>query len=127
MDTYEWQKNFAVVNRIYYSENCLKGTTFAASAYTAANLVMIRNNYFKKAATAALLPIWKKWLIVNVVVIGTLLRPLTYFEIEQQWRKRCHMGRYLFSLYHLETAEEMAINKKAGNRFAIIKKEGEGE
>ena len=33
------------------------------------------------------------------------------------------MHKYLYTLYHLETPEEMAINKKAGNRFAIIKDE----
>ena len=125
MDTYEWQKNFAVVNRMYYAENCIKYTTLYAGGYTVFNAVMIRNNYFKRAATAALFPVWKKWAILNVVVIATLLKPLTMFEIEQQFRKRMHMGRYLFSLYHLETPEEMALNKAAGNRFALIKKESE--
>ena len=119
MDDYAWQKNFAVVNRVYYSEKCLTGTTLVALGYTYMNAMMIRNNFFKKVANAAILPVWRKWAITNVVVISVLLRPLTYFEIEQQVRKRITMHRYLYSLYHLETPEEMEINKKAGNRFAM--------
>ena len=123
MDEYAWQKNFAVVNRVYYAEKCMTGTTLAAAGYTALNAALIRNNFFRKTASAALLPVWKKWAITNLVVISVLLRPLTYFEIEQQVRKRIYMEKYLYTLYHLETPEEMAINKKAGNRFAIIEKE----
>ena len=123
MDEYAWQKNFAVVNRVYYSEKCITGTTIAATLYTGFNFVLIRNNFFKKAASAALLPVWKKWLFTNVIVCGVLLRPLTWFEIEQQVRKRIIMHKYLYTLYHLETPEEMAINKKNGNRFAIIEEE----
>ena len=93
MDTYEWQKNFAIVNRIYYAENCIKYSTLAAGGYTAMNMVMIRNNYNKIAATASLLPVWKRWAVMNVVVIAVLLKPLTRFEIEQQFRKRLHMGQ----------------------------------
>ena len=119
MDEYAWQKNFAVVNRIYYAEKCMTGTTIAAVGYTAFNAVLIRNNFFKKTASAALLPVWKKWAFTNLVVIGVLLRPLTYFEIEQQVRKRIIMQKYLYTMYHLETPEEMEINKKAGNRFAM--------
>ena len=122
MDEYAWQKNFAVVNRVYYAEKCITGTTLAAVGYTYANAILIRSNFFKKAASAALLPVWRKWAITNLVVIGVLLRPLTYFEIEQQVRKRMVMHKYLYTLYHLETQEEMDINKKAGNRFAIIEK-----
>ena len=69
------------------------------------------------------MPIWKKWAFTNVFVIGMLLRPLTTFEIEQQVRKRIIMHKYLYTLYHLESPEEMEINKKTGNRFAIIKNE----
>ena len=122
MDEYAWQKNFAVVNRVYYAEKCITGTTIAACLYTYANAILIRSNFFKKAATASLMPVWRKWLFTNVIVMGVLLRPLTYFEIEQQVRKRMIMHKYLYTLYHLETQEEMDINKAAGNRFAIIEK-----
>ena len=82
MDEYAWQKNFAVVNRVYYAEKCITGTTLFAVGYTALNAVLVRNNFFRKTAQAAILPIWKKFFITNIVVIGVLLRPLTYFEIE---------------------------------------------
>ena len=123
MDTYEWQKNAAVCTRVYYSEKCFIGTTLAAAGYTYMNAMLVRNNFFKKTASAALLPVWKKWAFTNVFVIGMLLRPLTPFEIEQQFRKRIIMHKYVYTLYHLESPEEMAINKKTGNRFAIIKDE----
>ena len=125
MDTYEWQKNHAVVQRMFYAENCVKFSFLGAAGYTAFNMVMIRNNYNKIAATASLFPVWKRWVVLNAVVVTLLLRPLTRFEIEQQWRKRVYMGKYLFTLYHLETPEEMAFNKAAGYRCADIKAEGD--
>lgn len=76
MDNYEWQKNKAVVDRMYYSERCLLGTTIAASFCTAANLVFIRNNYFAETARRRLWPTWRNWGITNLVVIGVLLQPL---------------------------------------------------
>ena len=41
MESYEWEKNRAVVDRLYYSERILEGTTVAAVAYTATNLLYI--------------------------------------------------------------------------------------
>ena len=34
METYEWQKNKAIVDRLYYSERILEGTTFGALLFT---------------------------------------------------------------------------------------------
>ena len=46
MDTYEWQKNFAIVNRLYYTERLWETTIFATGLYTWTNLQFIRKNYF---------------------------------------------------------------------------------
>ena len=106
MDNYEWQKNKAVVDRMYYSERIFTTTTLFASFFTAANVVFMRNNYFANTARARLLPTWKWWAIINVVGISTLLRPLTKDEIAIQWRKRKNMGKYLYTLFHLDPIEE---------------------
>lgn len=105
MDRYEWQKNKAVVDRMYYSERVLLGTSLAATFSTVANLIFIRQNYFADKARARLIPTWRNWAIFNSVVIFMLLRPLTQEEIAQQWRKRKIMGKYLYSLYHLDEPE----------------------
>lgn len=106
MDNYEWQKNKAVVDRMYYSERVLLGTSLAATFSTAANVVFMRNNYFADKARARILPTWRNWALFNVVVISMLLRPLTKEEIAQQWRKRLIMGKYLYTLYHLDPVED---------------------
>jgi hypothetical protein len=63
-------------------------------------------------------PVLKWYGIINATVAFLLLAPLTKYEIESAWRKRVHMGKYLYTLYHIETPEQMAENRKNGNRFA---------
>ena len=76
MDTYEWQKNAAIVLRMYYAERVLETTTAAATVFTATNLLYIKKNYFADLARSRIVPTWKYWGIFNAVVIGMLLRPL---------------------------------------------------
>ena len=102
METYEWQKNKAVVDRMYYSERILLGSTIAAVGATAVNVLYIRNNYFANIMRARLPKIWSYWAIGNVVCLFVLLRPLTRDEMAVQWRKRLVMGKWLYSLFHLE-------------------------
>ena len=106
MDNYEWQKNKAVVDRMYYSERVLMGTTIFATFSTVANMVFIRNNYFADRARARIVPTWRNWAVFNAVVIAMLLRPLTMDEINQQWKKRLIMGKYLYTMFHLDPIEE---------------------
>ena len=106
METYEWQKNKAVVDRLYYSERILLGTTLAAGGYTATNILFIKNNYFANTMRARIPKVWTYWAISNVVALFILLRPLTRDEIAVQWRKRQIMGKWLYSLFHLEPIEE---------------------
>ena len=101
MDTYEWQKNFAIVNRLYYTERLWETTVFAAGCYTAANLVFIRQNYFANLAKARLFPIWFKVIGFNTLITFILLKPLTRDEIRVQVNKRFIMGKWLYSTFHL--------------------------
>ncbi len=106
METYEWQKNKAVVDRLYYSERILLGTTLAASFYTATNLLFVQKNYFASTMRNRIPRTWAWWGITNAVCFFVLLRPLTKDEIAVQWRKRKIMGKWLYTLYHLEPIEE---------------------
>ena len=106
METYEWQKNKAVVDRLYYSERILLGSTLFAGSYTAINMLYIQKNYFAKEMRARIPKVWTWWAIGNAVALFILLRPLTKEEIQVQWRKRQIMGKWLYSLFHLEPIEE---------------------
>ena len=77
MDNYEWQKNKAIVDRMYYSERVPQTTTGFALAFTAANMLFIRKNYFAAKCRARILPTWKWWAITNFVCVGVLQAPLT--------------------------------------------------
>ncbi len=50
METYEWKKNKAVVDRMYYTERILEVTTFLAGTMTATEALYIQKNYFANQA-----------------------------------------------------------------------------
>ena len=102
METYEWQKNKAVVDRLYYSERILETTTFAAVGFTATNLLYIQKGYIADLARRRVGKTLMYWGVVNVACLFILLRPLTQEEISVQWKKRLNMGKWLYSLYHLD-------------------------
>ena len=106
METYEWQKNKAVVDRLYYSERILQGTTIFALGYTATNMLYIKKNYFANEMRARIPRVWTYWAAFNVLALFVLLRPLTKDEIQVQWRKRVTMGKWLYSLFHLDPIEK---------------------
>ena len=108
METYEWQKNKAVVDRLYYTERILEGSTVFALGATATNLLYIQKNYFADKMRARIPKIWTYWAVGNAVCLFVLLRPLTKDEIAVQWHKRKIMGKWLYSLYHLEPSEASA-------------------
>jgi len=108
MDNYEWEKNKAVVDRMYYSERVLSTTTIFAGFFTSFNMLYIKKGYFANAARSRILPTLKWWAIINAVTIPMLLRPLTKEEMAQQWRKRLIMGKYLYTLYHMDPVAEVA-------------------
>ncbi len=106
MENYEWQKNKAVVDRMYYSERIFTTSTLFAGIFTAINLTMMRSGFFQKTMSARILPTWLYWAGINVVCTAVLLKPLTKEEIAIQWHKRRTMGKYLYSLYHLDGPQE---------------------
>ena len=88
METYEWQKNKAIVDRLYYSERCIQGTIGLALLSTANDLLFIQKNYFAAAARARIPKVWMAVGVTNLVTLFVLLKPLTSHEMKIQWRKR---------------------------------------
>ena len=72
METYEWQKNKAVVDRLYYSERILVNSTLFAGMYTACNLLYIQKNYFASTMKARIPKVWTYWAIGNAVALFVL-------------------------------------------------------
>ena len=108
MENYTWTHNKAVVDRMYYTERVLLVTSLAAGFFTATNLFYIKKNYFAETARARLFPTFKYWAIINLVTAAVLLRPLTAVEMQVQWKRRVSMGKYLYTLQHLDYPEEKA-------------------
>lgn len=46
MESYAWEKNKAIVDRLYYSERIFEGSTILASFATAINLLYMKKGYF---------------------------------------------------------------------------------
>ena len=108
MEDYTWNHNKAVVDRMYYSERVLLVTSLAAGFFTATNLFYIKKNYFAAACRARLFPTFKYWALCNVITTAVLLRPLTAVEMQVQWKRRVSMGKYLYSIQHLDYPEVKA-------------------
>ena len=106
MDAYDWQKNKAIVDRLYYTERTLQTTTFFAGAYTASNLLYVKQGYFANTMRARVLPIWGYVFAFNAAIAFIMLKPLRPEEIRSQWHKRQVMGKWLYSLFHLEEVEK---------------------
>ena len=103
MDTYEWQKNKAIVDRLYYSETVLRTSLLVASAYTATNMLYIKKGYFANTMRQRIAPVWGATAAFNAVIFFIMLKPLTREEITDQWNKRLMLGKYLYSYpFHLE-------------------------
>jgi hypothetical protein len=50
MSSYEWDQNCAVVDRLFYMEYMIRGTTFTALALTLKDLWFIRRNWYADRA-----------------------------------------------------------------------------
>ena len=106
MDNYDWEKNKAIVDRMYYCERVLQTTVFFAGCFTATNMLYIKKNYFAGTMRPRLLPIWGYTAAFNAVIFFIMLKPLTKQEMQVQWKKRMEMGKWLYSLFHLDPIEE---------------------
>ena len=110
MDNYEWQKNKAIVDRMYYSERVMQTTTLFALLFTGTNALHMRNGYFASKARSYLLPTFKWWAILTFPTIAILQYPLTTQERSVQMHKRLTLGKWLYTLYHLDGPVEGADN-----------------
>ena len=106
MDTYEWQLNHAIVLRLYYTERTWQTTYGFCTAFTLTNMLYIRKGYFAKTMRSRLLPCWGAATAFNLFITFLLCKPLRKEEIQQQVKKRILMGKWLFSLFHLDPIEE---------------------
>ena len=114
MDTYEWQKNEAVVRRLYYCERVTETTYLACTLFTMSNLLYIKKGYFASVARSRLLPCWGMATALNLTVGGILCMPLYSDEIKPQLIKRMAMGKWLYTIYHLdpENQHQMLANMR---------------
>ena len=85
METYEWQKNKAIVDRLYYSERIIEGSTIAAMFSTGVHGLYMKQNYFAQSARRRLVKTWFLWGAFNCVTLFVLLVPLKKEEIAIQW------------------------------------------
>ena len=102
MENYEWQLNKAVVDRLYYSERVVETTYCACAFFTATNMLYIKKRYFSPIMRQRLLPCWLYATAFNATICFMLLKPLRQDEIKRQVKKRINMGKWLYSVYHLE-------------------------
>jgi len=102
MDQYDWQKNKAIVDRLYYTERVWETSVFFATCFTATNLLFIRKNYFANMARSRLAPTWLYTIGFCSFVTFVMMKPLRKEEIAVQTRKRFSMGKWLYSTYHLD-------------------------
>ena len=65
----------------------------------------IKKGYFAPLMRTRLLPCWMYATAFNGVVSFMLLKPLRKEEIQVQLRKRINMGKWLYSIYHLDPVE----------------------
>ena len=94
-----------MVDRLYYSEMVVRSTTVAAGFFIGFNMLYIKKGFFADTCRARIAPTIKYWALCNLIVPAVLLRPLTKEEISIQWRKRLIMGKWLYTLYHLDEPE----------------------
>ena len=69
------------------------------------NALYVKKGYFAPIMRQRLLPVWLYATAFNGVVGFMLCRPLYKDEIQIQLRKRMLMGKWLYSLFHLEEVE----------------------
>ena len=97
MDTYKWQLNKAVVDRLYYTERIWMTTWGFAALYTATNLYFVKRGYFTNLMRSRVAPIWAYPTAFNLVCTFIMIKPLRPEEIKHQMNKRIYMGKWLTS------------------------------
>mmetsp|Transcript_10292 Transcript_10292/g.11737 ORF Transcript_10292/g.11737 Transcript_10292/m.11737 type:complete len:109 (-) Transcript_10292:48-374(-) len=105
MDTYQWQHNNAVVTRLYYSERMVQVVFGAAAIATSFDSFFVYKNYFAAKARLRIPKYWAFATLISAFSLYVLLKPLTSHEISLNLKKRKTMGKWLWSVYHLEEQE----------------------
>ena len=105
METYEWQKNKAIVDRMYYTERVFEVNTFIAGTFTLTNLMYANKGYFANICRSRIIPTWKLWAVLTLPTMVVLQWPLTAQERYVQTRKRWNNGKFLYSTFFLEDDE----------------------
>ena len=105
METYEWQKNEAIVNRMYYTERVCQTTTVGALVFTGVNQMFASKGYFAQISRARFLPTWKWWALITFPTCAILQYPITAQERYLQLKKRKNMGKWLYGTFHLDLDE----------------------
>ena len=82
MDTYKWQLNKAVVDRLYYTERIWMTTWGFSALYTATNLYFIKRGYFTNLMRTRIAPIWAYTTVFNLVCTFIMIKPLRPEEIK---------------------------------------------
>ena len=82
MDTYKWQLNKAVVDRLYYTERIWMTTWGFSALYTATNLYFIKRGYFTNLMRSRVAPIWAYTTAFNLVCTFIMIKPLRPEEIK---------------------------------------------
>ena len=94
-----------MVDRLYYTERVCETTYGAALAFTATNMLYIKKGYFAPLMRTRLIYPWLYATAFNATIGFMLLKPLRKDEIQVQVRKRIIMGKWLYSVYHLDPIE----------------------
>ena len=68
-------------------------------------MLYIKKGYFAPIKRKRLLPCWGYATAFNAVIGFMLLKPLRKEEIAVQMKKRMAMGKWLYSVYHLDPIE----------------------
>ena len=102
METYEWQKNRAIVDRMYYTERVAETTTFFALSFMACNQFYVSKGYFADIARARMIPTLKWWFLLTIPTCLMLQWPLTKEERYLQMRKRWVIGKFVYSTWQLD-------------------------
>ena len=68
-------------------------------------MLYIKKGYFAPIMRQRLLPCWLAATALNATVVFMLIKPLRKEEIEMQVRKRINLGKWLYSMFHLDPIE----------------------
>lgn len=91
---------------MYYTERTIEVTYGFCTFFTMTNALYVKKGYFAPMMRQRLLPCWMYATAINAAVAFMMLKPLRKEEMQVQMKKRLSMGKWLYSVYHLDPIEE---------------------